>query len=639
MPLRLNASAAVIASAGLLVAALFFGGGTDTGRLLPIALLAVFVAGALSVGVLAGLLPLPRVGREGLTFIGLFAGFVVWSGLSVQWSISPDLSWDLFNRELAYLSFALVGLAVGALVPGALRIVAGGLALALGGVVAWALAGKTIPSLFPDGGRVARLRSPVGYWNALALLAAVALVLGLWLATDAGRRRALRVAGAVLVYGAIVAVVLTYSRSGVAIAALGALAWLLAGGAAFETLAVLALAGGVAAPVLFFAFSRAGITADHEPYAARLHDGALFAPVLLGGALLVGAGTFFLARAQGLVPEGARRVVVRGTLGALALAGCAVLLAFVVRAGGPGPWIEARAHDFSSSSGVPSQASGRLVSLSSNHRWTWWQEAWRSFERSPLEGRGAGSFPIVNLLERPNPITVTQPHNLLLQALSDTGLVGFCLLAGAIVAAGLAARATLRRASGRDRRAAVALTIAAAAFLVQALVDLDWDFVAISGPLLFVVGVLAAAGVRPAERPRPGWAVGAAIVACVAAASLLFPWLATRKTEDAYTVVGADPAAAASDAARASSLNPLSVEPLFALGSARSRQGRIAEAEHAYVRAVRLQPDNPETWYELGAFELETRRDRPAACVLLRHAAELDRFDTDAKQLRDRACA
>lgn len=636
MPLRLNVSSAVVlASAGLLVVAVFFGGGTDTDRMLPIGLAALFVAGAVVVATLAGLLPAPQLDSAGVAFLALLGAFVAWSGLSVEWSIAPDLSWDMFNRELAYLAFAAVGVCAGALVPRSLRVVASGLALALGAVIAWALAGKMLPSLFPDGERFARLRSPVGYWNALALLAAVALVLGLWVATDAGRRRLERAAGAVLAYGAIVAVVLTYSRSGVAIAVLGALAWLLLGGAAFETLATLILAGIAAAPVLAFAFSRSGITGDKQPYSIRVHDGALFAPVLLGGALIVAVLAVLLVRARP-VRERAKRAVVRGALGAGALAVVAVLIILVVRAGGPGPWIEARWHDFSNSKAAPAEQPSRFGSLSSNHRWTWWQEAWRSFEHSPAEGRGAGTFPIVNLLERPSRITVTEPHDLLLQALSDTGAIGFVLLLGAIVAAALVARAAIRRARGPDRGAAVALGIAAAAYLVQALVDVDWDFVATSAPVFFVLGVLAARGARPSRRSV--WSLAAAAATCAAAASLLVPWLSARKVDDGYAAIDRDPAAAVSDAEQASSLNPLSTEPLYLLAVARVRQGRLDEAERAYARAVRLQPDKPDTWYELGSFELETNH-RKAACAFLTRAVELDRFDSGARALRNRACS
>ena len=100
-----------------------------------------------------------------------------------------------------------------------------GLAVLLGLVLAWALLGKVIPSLFPDGARVARLRNPVGYWNSLALVAATAVPLGLWAARRAGTARRRASAGAVLVYLAELVVVLTYSRAGIAVAALAALAW------------------------------------------------------------------------------------------------------------------------------------------------------------------------------------------------------------------------------------------------------------------------------------------------------------------------------------------------------------------------------------------------------------------------------
>ena len=107
----------------------------------------------------------------------------MWTGFSVRWSIAPDASWTAFNRNLVYLAFAVLGLVVGTLTPRAPRLVAAGLLLLLALVLGWALLGKVVPSLVPGGERIARLREPVGYWNALALLAAWALALGLWLAS------------------------------------------------------------------------------------------------------------------------------------------------------------------------------------------------------------------------------------------------------------------------------------------------------------------------------------------------------------------------------------------------------------------------------------------------------------------------
>lgn len=633
---RLDLSAVVLAAAaGLLVAALFFGGGSDDENILPVALTSLFVAGAGVVARLAGLIPRPRLDGRGIAFVGLLAGFVTWSGLSVWWSIAPDLSWNLFNRELAYVAFALAGLCAGAVL--SRRTIASGLAVALGAVIAWALAGKVFPSLVEDGELVSRLRSPVGYWNALALLAAAAAVLGLWVATDRGRGRGVRSAGAVLVYGALVAVLLTYSRSGIVIMGLGVLAWAVAGGAAFESLAALALAAAAAAPVLVYAFLSPGITGDGEPYSVRSHDGAIFAPVLLAGAAAVGAAAYLLhARAGPSARQ--RRSAVRGAAVAVAVALCAALIVSVARAGGPGSWLETRWHEFSSPKGVPSEASGRLGSLSSNNRWAWWNEAWSSFEEAPGQGRGAGTFPLVDKLERTAPITVTQPHNLFLQALSDTGIAGFLLLAGAAVAGILAAIRAVRTARGPDRGATLGLSIAGGAYLLQSLVDVDWDFVAVSGLLFFVVGALAVRGATRAEQ-APAWALGVAACTCVAAASLLLPWLSSRKTDDAYAAMDRGAySAAAGDARSARSLNSLALDPLFALGTAESLRGRPLAAERAYARAVGQQPDNPDAWYNLGLFELEAGSEK-AACAFLTRATVLDRFDKQAESDRKRACA
>ena len=49
----------------------------------------------------------------------------------------------------------------------------------------WALAGKAVPALYEDYGRGRPLRSPVGYWNALALV----LVFGLPIALSAASSR------------------------------------------------------------------------------------------------------------------------------------------------------------------------------------------------------------------------------------------------------------------------------------------------------------------------------------------------------------------------------------------------------------------------------------------------------------------
>ena len=298
-----------------------------------------------------------------------------------------------------------------------------GLAVALGAVLVWALAGKVFPSLVAYGEEVSRLRSPVGYWNALALLCRLGGG-ARPLARDGRSPRAVaRGAGAVLVYGAIVAVALTYSRSGAVIMALAALAWVVLGRAAFETLIVLALAVAAAAPVLAYAFLSPGITGDGQPYPIRATT-ARSSPRYCSPARPRSPLRPSSSCAAAAVPD----AYANGSPCDRGRAGWAHAWPAdsMVRAGGPGAGASGRAGTSSRAPRTsPRQQSSRFGSLSSNHRWTWWKEAWSCSRTPPATGRGAGTFPLVNVLERSKPIYVTQPHNLFLQALSDTGIVGF----------------------------------------------------------------------------------------------------------------------------------------------------------------------------------------------------------------------
>ena len=83
-----------------------------------------------------------------------------------------------------------------------------------------------IPSLFEDGGRAARLRDPIGYWNALALAADALLVLCLWLVTTRSLARPVRLGAAALGFAAVVAVLLAVSRAGLLAAVAGVALWL-----------------------------------------------------------------------------------------------------------------------------------------------------------------------------------------------------------------------------------------------------------------------------------------------------------------------------------------------------------------------------------------------------------------------------
>jgi tetratricopeptide (TPR) repeat protein len=628
-PLTTGALAGGVAA--LLFWTLFFGGGSRDLSLSWLGTATVLAAGVGVAAALLGALPWPELDRFGFAFVGLTGLFVLWNAASITWSLDPDRSWAYTNRGLVYLAFACLGLFMGVVVPRAPRTVAAALALFLAGALGWALLGKVVPSLFPDGGRLARLRSPIGYWNALALLADIAVALGLWLAAQREHRPAVRIGGVLLLYAAVVSILLAYSRAGVLVAIAVVAAWLALRPERLESLVACGLAAGAGGAIAGWAVTRPGVAHDVQPYSTRVHDGAIFGVVFLVGAAIVLVTAASLLRADAESPLTPKQ---RGEYVRISLLGVAVLAALLfagstIKAGGPGAWLDARAHEFTSQSSV-TEGPRRVKSFSSNHRWAWWKESWSSFLDRPLEGTGAGSFVLVHRPRRSTSLDVTtEPHNVPLQFLGETGLVGFLLFGGAALAAALGIRATLRRLAEDDRPAALALALGALAYLLWSIVDFDWDYVAVTGPALFVVGVLLASGRRGRRsfERRTLWAGGSVLVALAAALSLLSPWFSQRQLEASLTHYQRGQLGSALAAAReAHSYDPLALEPLLVWAEIAGSTGDLPEAKRLYRRAVRLQPKNAEAWFEFGLFELEVDCFPLRAYQYLNRSYTLDPF-------------
>jgi O-Antigen ligase len=592
---KLAGPATLAVSGVLLFVALFFGESTADWRLFWIGAFAVIAV----VVLLGRSVPVP--GGAGLACLALLAALAAWVGVTMAWSVAPDLSWAAFDRILVYLAFALLGL-LGTRVPHPARTIAGGITLLLGLVLLWALAGKVIPSLFPDGARVTRLRNPIGYWNSLALAAATAVPLGLWLASARGHTRALRAAGVLLLYLAELTVVLTYSRAGIAVAALAAVGWVWVGRGRLESLAALAIATPVAGLVALWAFSRPAITDDLQAYADRVNDGAWFGVLIsVGAAVVIGVAYWLAGRA---LTDRERTIWTRrlgAVAGVVALVGLAVVLA--LRGG-------KILDEFRGTGGKQvSQSPTRLAELSSSNRWRWWQEAWSLWKDAPAGGKGAGTFEVARRDIREGSITTTEPHNLALQFLSETGIVGFLLLLGVVGIGAATAVGAVRRAEGEERAAAAALSLGLGAYVLHALVDIDWEFVAVTGPAFFVLGALVGLGARRRARVARPVAGAVAIVGIGVLYSLVAPYSSSRLVDSTYSDLSAGKTAAAlSDGRAAHALNPLAVDPLFALGDVEAARSDETAALRRYRQAVDLQPENSSTWYALGAYEFFTGR-------------------------------
>ncbi len=212
----------------------------------------------------------------GLRTLVPLAALTAWFAVSAAWSTLPDRSWVYANRAFVYTLFALLGLW---LAPRT-RALALGLAALLGLVAVWALAGKVVPPLYdygPPG--LARLRAPVGLWNQLALLGAFALPLALW------RRR---LEGTLLAYVWLVAIALTGSRGGAAVAAVVVAVWFVFGEERIAAAAVLVAAAVPALVVAGIAFTLPGVTSDGQSLHVRWHDGLVFGVLLVAGGVAAG---------------------------------------------------------------------------------------------------------------------------------------------------------------------------------------------------------------------------------------------------------------------------------------------------------------------------------------------------------------
>jgi len=126
---------------------------------------------------------------------------------------------------------------------------------------------------------------------------------------------------------------------------------------------------------------------------------------------------------------------------------------------------------------------------------------------------------------------------------------------------------------------------------------------------------------------RAGY-VRVTLAALVVVAALLAAWSewqpqrSEEANQQALALLAHSPSSALAAADSAVSRDPLSVEALFTLSTVQRVAGERQRARATLERAVRLQPSNPQTWLELGRFQLTG--DPAAAVKALQAAIYLD---------------
>jgi O-antigen ligase len=311
---------------------------------------------------------------------------------------------------------------------------------------------------------------------------------------------------------------------------------------------------------------------------------ALFFTYSRGAWLALGVGA--VAGLALTAPRLPKRVVLSFAVVLVALGALAL-----VRVGGPGGAV----HEFSRSGPtVKAGKSHRLLSLSGSSRAQYWHVAWRDVEAHPWLGSGAGSFQRHWLRSRPAELPVLDAHSLYLETLAEVGPVGLGLLV-ALLALPIAAAVVARR-----QPLAAPAVAGYAAYLVHAAQDWDWEL-----PAVTLAAVVCAAALLVLAGPEPRPTLGrsartAGLLAAVLLALVALGALAGNATlAGASSSLDADDARALREARWAKSLVPWSPEPWRLHGEALLSQGDVEGARRDFLRALRKDSSDWDSWVDL----------------------------------------
>lgn len=578
--------------------------------------------GALAVGV--GLLrSAPGERRPGWLTAAMMGLLFADTAASIAWSWAPDASWIGASQMLAYLSvFAGVIMLARPWARG-WPTVLGALALWSVTLCAWSLLVKVFPSALAPGNQFGRLQAPFGYWNAIALCAAMGLPCCLWLGArnDGGRRLAALAAPALTLLIAVL--VLSYSRSADAAAGVAAGVWLIAVPLRLRAIAML-LIGAVGGAVLSVWFlTHHGLAGNYVRLSAQDHAGHVFGIVLIVVLVLVSVAGVAVSEAMDRteIQPAMRRRIGSAIVAALVLGAFAAVLAVALSSRGLTGEISYRWHELTNPAATVSASSASRVFQFGSSRPLYWHEALFVGKLAYWKGVGELGFSVARLLDPASAEAVFQAHSYVFETYADLGTLGLVLTAG-LLASWLAAswRAislgrrweTLQGEAGAERIALITLVALVIGFGVQSTLDWTWYFTGLAVPVLLAAGWVAGRGAgavltRPPRSPldRPG-----ALITCagLAVAVVIGGWLVWRPLHSAQLVNSVSDLGQARAAQQA---DPFSLEPYQAIATIDLDLHRPAAAVSALEQATREQPHNPASWEQLGQLEQQLR-DWPA---------------------------
>lgn len=546
--------------------------------------------------VLAGLIILLDVNRPDplpMAALGALVGLSFWVALSLTWSPVPSLARD----EALLVSVYGFSFAIPVFFLRSSREQVAAVAVLAGAPVALALATAVhliqhaAPDDFPGG----RLTVPVDYVNANAAVFAI----GFWSCVALAARRTLHPAvrapalgGATALLGAWLA---TQSKgAGIALAASAAVVVALA--PPRLRLLVPLIVSGVLVAAAYRPLTGPFRAGDDAALVAAGHDAGIALLVLAGIATATGLLYAVLDARIELAPR-AQRIARSLALAVLATLLVAPPVVFAARVEHPRESIAERWNELKRSQTVE-RGGSHLVNLGSD-RYDFWRVELEGFRDHPVAGIGARGFGAAYLEARHSVQTPARGHSLALDALFETGLVGFLLVAVVFAALLLALARHARTTAG------IAALGTFAYFTVHAGGDWIWTFPAVGVPVF----ALAGAALAGRERPLLGGRASLAAATLVALATLAAvpALLAARITDEALRTGDV------SALATARRLDPLSTDPWIAEATlARSPRDRVDALRHALER----EPRSSALHLLLGRALLDAGRRREALAEL-----------------------
>ncbi len=657
---------ATILTAGVICLLTFIaGGGLHLGPMTEVEM-GLTIASGLIVAALILFAP-SRGPAFGAWSVGLLLAFTALTALSVIWSVQPDDSFKDAGRLLAYSGLFGASVALARAFPSRWPAVLGGIALAAVVVCSYALLTKVFPRQLDPNDVYARLRAPYDYWNATGLTAAMGVICCLWLGARRAGHALLSALAYPATGLLLVTLMLAYSRGALVALVLGLALWFCMVPLRLRSATVLLTGALGAAVVVAWDFSRHTLTTEGIALGARVTAGqqlgvllAAMLVLLTIAGLAIGFQTGRQAPSAWLRWHAGATLLVILALVVVAAAGALA----VSHRGLPGS-ISHGFHSLTDTNARVANTPGRLTAVASV-RARYWSEALKVFKAHPWLGAGAEGYRTARLRYRKAPIEVRHAHGFIVQTLADLGIVGLALalalLVAWMVAAGRPTHPFNRRwTSGRappadpgpeepprglraslaglrpgwrrwtvsggpapyspERIGMLSMLCLVVVFGIHSLVDWTWYVPGNACVALLCAGWLAGRGpleattaTERAQWHRPSLRELSPIRAAVACAVLIAAGLAVwaqwqplsseNLSQEALTVLAANPGRARAVAQAAVARDPLSAQALFALATVQQETGNPELARATLQHAVRLQPSNPETWLRLGQYDL-----------------------------------